>query len=315
MSIKNNKVKAVFQLLRNRSAPSESDPSSHIREARYSQCSKIKRKWPAVFDEVFLVHDDVLLDEKTAPPARWVSTFGPILAKGLHKALDVIEAAILGVDVLVIIAIAVPFIWAILVVGIRKWIRVASIRAEALLLITGLLSFLLVFRFNQAYSRWYDGRTLMGKLCGEVVQLHQKTGSWIRSEGGIEDASEIRSCITRYLISLMYCTKCMLRCEPLDSKEFVGVITASEVSDLQNSQLFPTSYIINIIRTAIFHAAVDKNLKSTMSNGREGSIESSLSLIDRHIADCVRIRCASFPITYTYVPCIAAVSYVDRTKS
>lgn len=75
----------------------------------------------------------------------------------------------------------------------------------------------------------------------------------------------------------------------------------SEIRDLQETAIFPPTYIINIIRTAIFHAAISKDQKQTMSNGREGSIDGSLSLISRNIADCIRIRTATFPITYTYI--------------
>lgn len=199
-------VKAAFDRLRSRKSSSiQADlPRSWAgqdRKYRFNSATPLKRKWPSVFDETMLVHDDTTTNQKRGePPAGWVRVFGMTTARAFYILLDMLEDSLINLDCVVILSVIVPFVWAMLVAGAYQYISVVPIKAEAMLLFTGLLGFLLVFRNNQAYSRWYEGRTLMGQLSGEIVLLHQKAGSWIREEGGIENAEEIRECVARYCV-------------------------------------------------------------------------------------------------------------------
>ncbi|CAM9468154.1 unnamed protein product, partial [Scytosiphon promiscuus] len=42
-----------------------------------------------------------------------------------------------------------------------------------------ILSFLIVFRTNQSYNRWWEARVLWGKMLGSCVDLAQQAATWI----------------------------------------------------------------------------------------------------------------------------------------
>ena len=73
-------------------------------------------------------------------------------------------------------------------------------------LFTGMLLFLLVFRNNQAYSRWVDGRRCWGYIIGDIILLNQLSNSWYQSYANSDGGEKLRECIARYSIGMPLCT-------------------------------------------------------------------------------------------------------------
>jgi hypothetical protein len=75
-----------------------------------------------------------------------------------------------------VISVNLLAVWSVVCAGLHEGIfgeaQSVPIKADVIFLFSGLLAFLLVFRNNQAYSRWYEGRTLWGNLTGEIIHMY-----------------------------------------------------------------------------------------------------------------------------------------------
>eukprot|EP00600_Ochromonadales_sp_CCMP1393_P007903 CAMPEP_0174968626 /NCGR_PEP_ID=MMETSP0004_2-20121128/8245_1 /TAXON_ID=420556 /ORGANISM="Ochromonas sp., Strain CCMP1393" /LENGTH=459 /DNA_ID=CAMNT_0016217893 /DNA_START=42 /DNA_END=1421 /DNA_ORIENTATION=+ len=221
---------------------------------------------------------------------------------------DLLENTLDSVSFYTIIALT---IWSLIIVGLHEAVfdcpSSMPVKAEAVLLFSSLLAFLLVFRNNQAYQRWQEGRSLWGDLMGEMIMLNQRAGAWVRPEAGIKYSSEIRQCVARYSITLLHGARTLLRNEPLDPDDLKGILSESEVDRLNHTEGYSPYQCLDIIRAALFHSAVrvadDSNPApaSTMSPAREGALESTLSAVTKIMTDCVRIRGSNFPFSYSLV--------------
>jgi hypothetical protein len=90
-----------------------------------------------------------------------------------------------------------PLVWAIFVL-IYNFNSTLSLSIVGMF--TGMLLFLLVFRNNQAYSRWVDGRRCWGHIIGDINLLNQLSNSWFQNFANCDGGEKLRECIARYSI-------------------------------------------------------------------------------------------------------------------
>ena len=88
--------------------------------------------------------------------------------------------------------------------------------------LTAILAFLIVFRTNQSYNRWWEGRILWGKMHSSCVELSQQAAVWI-------DDPRLARRIMNFAVAFAYTVKKVLRREPLRAEDLEGIVDPAEV--------------------------------------------------------------------------------------
>lgn len=65
-----------------------------------------------------------------------------------------------------------------------------------------MLLFLLVFRNQQAYTRWAEGRAFWGHLMGELITLNEMANSWFQDYANCDGGPELREAVARFSIGV-----------------------------------------------------------------------------------------------------------------
>lgn len=99
-----------------------------------------------------------------------------------------------------------------------------------------ILSFLLVFRVNGAYDRYWEGRKLWGALINSVRNLTRKIAIIIEVNSKQNQLEKEE--ILRLIVAFTVAMKLHLRSEPAD-KQLMMLMSSSRYVKLQNTNNFP----------------------------------------------------------------------------
>ncbi|CAM9166341.1 unnamed protein product [Ectocarpus sp. 12 AP-2014] len=146
-----------------------------------------------------------------------------------------------------------------------------------------ILSFLIVFRTNQSYNRWWEGRILWGKMHWSCVELTQQAAVWI-------DDTQLAQRIMNISITFAYVVKQILRREKLFVDEMEGVINAAEVELINNlPPLVMPYYCTEVMRQCIKKGLADSpQAFGTQAVAR--GIDVPVSHLSVQFADMERVR-------------------------
>eukprot|EP00752_Nemacystus_decipiens_P011975 g10615.t1 len=159
-------------------------------------------------------------------------------------------------------------------------LRLDSLAGRALQTI---LAFLIVFRTNQSYNRWWEGRILWGKMHWSCLELTQQAAAWI------EDAQLARR-IMNFSIAYAYAVKQILRRERLVAEDLDGIVDAGEVERMNNlSMPVVPYYCTDVIRQCIKKGLTD-NPQSFGVNAVARGIDIPVSQLSMQFADMARVR-------------------------
>lgn len=196
--------------------------------------------------------------------------------------------------------------WAIIVAIYSQTdnLGITKLKGDYVILLGALLGFLVAFRTNQGYMRYLEGRHMWGVYAFNCVALISQAIAGLDGVPGsspIEqnrDNYKIREDLKRYLIASAYGLKALLRDESVNSAELEGILTETEVEEINNSYMWPSSYCITKIR------------KSTWSTGRDLNkiMEKSTMNLEEAACRCYVIRNNQFPIAYAFI--LQATVYV-----
>eukprot|EP00566_Odontella_aurita_P015188 CAMPEP_0113598836 /NCGR_PEP_ID=MMETSP0015_2-20120614/41809_1 /TAXON_ID=2838 /ORGANISM="Odontella" /LENGTH=352 /DNA_ID=CAMNT_0000506899 /DNA_START=233 /DNA_END=1289 /DNA_ORIENTATION=- /assembly_acc=CAM_ASM_000160 len=176
--------------------------------------------------------------------------------------------------------------------------------------IGSLFTFSLVFRFNQCYRRWWQGRELWGGIVQQCLDFSEKVSLWIIDK----DYSDR---LNRLIIVFPYACKAQLRglslADPTESGASLvrrGLLTEAELRYLDKWPCWQPEFFLDFMRTIISHvflAEYDRGdvLMIPKSNKIHEKLFSPLEKcvydLGKSIGDCISIRSAGLPKSYDFV--------------
>jgi predicted membrane chloride channel (bestrophin family) len=109
------------------------------------------------------------------------------------------------------------------------------------------LFFLLVFRTNAAYDRWWDGRKHWGMLINRTRDFARQAVSYIGDDKHVEE-------LVRYTIAFAVTTKVHLRVErDVSSLVRMGVLSNEQVLEIQKAKHMP-NFVLEVLSESVASA-------------------------------------------------------------
>ncbi|CAN0060947.1 unnamed protein product [Pylaiella littoralis] len=146
-----------------------------------------------------------------------------------------------------------------------------------------IIAFLIVFRTNQSYNRWWEGRILWGKMHSSCVELTQQAATWI-------DDARLARRIMNFSIAYAYAVKQILRQELLVAEDLEGIVSAAEVEHI-NGLAMPVMpyYCTDVIRQCIKKGLTESPQTFGAQSVARG-MDIPVSQLSLQFADMSRVR-------------------------
>lgn len=118
-------------------------------------------------------------------------------------------------------------------------------------MIGSLFVFSLVFRFNQCYNRWWQGRMLWGEIIQNCLDFSRKTTLWVRDKAFADR-------LNRYIVVFPYAAKAQLRglsltdeSESGQSLVDRGFLTQDELEFLRENPCWEPEFFLDLMRATV----------------------------------------------------------------
>ncbi|CAM9726802.1 unnamed protein product [Chrysoparadoxa australica] len=158
---------------------------------------------------------------------------------------------------------------------------------EGLALFTGLLSFLLALRCNQAYERWNEGRRLWGTMTHQCICFTNQMNNWAANEA-------VRTRALRFTIAFPVAVKQTLRNQSMKKRELKEILYPGEVTKFNTYEGWMPLFAIYVMRRCISLS----NEAGTMSDAAVTSCDAVIRGLVEGMSDMIRIRNSPVPIVY-----------------
>jgi putative membrane protein len=132
-------------------------------------------------------------------------------------------------------------------------------------LVGGAVMFLVVFRTQYAFRKWWEGRVAFGRIVLSTRTVAQQVCAYVA-----DDACCNKIC--RYLVVAVVAARCHLRSERVDPRMLVGIIGEKEIAIVNkeaNMPCFATWVVRSTLAEAVnadkvlpFHVAMDNGIRS-----------------------------------------------------
>jgi len=220
--------------------------------------AQLQAKWHGqIREQTFLKHG---IHNIAYDPMRWSETL-----------LGIRGRAAISYPCWIIIAVA--FLVAILKESLPEVIEPMEMSGTIHSLVGGAVMFLVVFRTQYAFRKWWDGRKSFGRVVLYSRTLAQQVCAYMTDD-------VLCQRVVNYTIAAVVGARCSLRNEHVDSRMLLGVLKEEEIATL-NKQAHIPYYATWVIRSTIgravrkckvlpFHVAMDNSLKAM-----EGAIADS----------------------------------------
>ncbi|CAM9468370.1 unnamed protein product [Scytosiphon promiscuus] len=146
-----------------------------------------------------------------------------------------------------------------------------------------ILSFLIVFRTNQSYSRWWEGRVLWGKMHWSCVEVAQQAAVWIVNK-------KLARRITEMAIVYAYTVKQILRREHLFAEDLDGILDAAEVDQINELPFAMKPYYCTEVMRQCMKKGLTEDPQKFGQNAVARGIEIPVSRLSVQFADMARVR-------------------------
>ena len=151
----------------------------------------------------------------------------------------------------------------------------------------GCLFFLLVFRSNAAYERWWDGRKKWGMVINRTRDLARQAITYMGDDTHVD-------AMVRYTIAFAVTMKRHLRFErELGELLTKGVLTAEQISEIQTAKHMPLlvcERLTETIRSA--------KLKGLISDIEAMALDANVTDFEDELGGCERILKTKMPFAY-----------------
>ena len=147
------------------------------------------------------------------------------------------------------------------------------------------VAFLVVFRTQTAFRKWWDGRVAVSNLVLQTRTFAQQACAYVREDGVCDK-------MVRYAVAAVVATRCHLRNTRIDPEMLLGVLQPAEMEDLnkQKNMAFYTNWVI---RSCLAEAVTGSTPLPLVV-----ALDKSLKLMEQAMADAERLLT---PMPFTYV--------------
>jgi len=220
-------------------------------------------------EQAFLMHS---VHHVSYNPDRWTETL--LACRGRARAsfpcwIVIIEAFILAVIAEVNPELAEEFV----------------ISGQMHALVGGCVTFLIVFRTQYAFRKWWDGRTAFG----QIVQISRTLGQQITVY--VEDTA-LCDLMVRYVIAATVATRCHLRNTSIDQDMLAGVLTPAQVQQMNTYSNMP------LFATMVVRRGLSQAIKEGSVAPVQVSMENTLGRLETAIGEAERMLT---PMPFVYV--------------
>ncbi|KAL7534404.1 hypothetical protein ACHAXR_005852 [Thalassiosira sp. AJA248-18] len=208
-----------------------------------------------------------------------------------------VEIKLIGVNVLISVLLTAF----VLFVCPEPWQRGLRDSSLAVSVLGAFLSFALVFRTQSCYARWWEARTMWGKMTSACINLSGQARTWFGDEDLVDKF--LTQCVV-----FPYACKANLRGNQLtDSSEegprflHSGMLTDADLGVIIRHGK-PPFVCLEIMRRTMYEALAESNgcqLPSTMHNGAFLAMEQVLWELYMNFGACRKINSTRMPASYT----------------
>jgi putative membrane protein len=174
--------------------------------------------------------------------------------------------------------------------------------ASAAAILGGLLSFVLVFRTNVFYARWWEGRCLWGTLIFSCIHLSQQGCAWIANEN-------LRRRLVNLTIVFAWASKAQLRDDFLQNATEEGpslvkrgLLQQEELGIIAKTNGWQPYYCLDAIRHVIYEARqVEDGSRLAPDGSRAAGVmafEDSIKYMALAIGGSTRVKSTGLPASY-----------------
>ena len=150
------------------------------------------------------------------------------------------------------------------------------------------LFFLMVFRTNASYDRWWEGR----KKWGMIIN---RTRDFARQTCGFVDEHFLVDNMVRWTVAFAVCTKRHLRFER-ELDELEGKLAADEIERIQEAKHMPLYCLERL--TTYTRTALESPRNKLMSDITFAAMDANLTQFEDELGACERILKTPFPYAY-----------------
>jgi len=150
------------------------------------------------------------------------------------------------------------------------------------------LFFLLVFRTNAAYDRWWEGRKHWGMIINRTRDFARQAVSYIGDDIHVEK-------LVRYTVAFAVTTKVHLRTErDLSDLVSMEVLSNKQVLEIQNAKHMP-NFVLEVLSQTVASA----RQSGLLSEIGTLMVDSNLTQYEDDLGACERIMKTKMPFAYT----------------
>lgn len=153
-------------------------------------------------------------------------------------------------------------------------------------IIGGVLGFLLVFRTNTSYDRYWEGRKLWGEITNQTRNITVKTAALLH------DDLKHRDRIFELQKLFLYCIKEVVR-DGIDIKRAEGILKSEQIEVLKKSKI-PHILVISYI----FAEVADLRKQQILGDAEFIGFSSNIDILTAAAGGIERIRKTPIPISY-----------------
>ena len=175
----------------------------------------------------------------------------------------------------------------------REWLnQMFAAAAGAMAGIGTLLFFLITFRSNMSYSRWWEGRCLWGKQIMSSMNLTQQAGIWMKHHPLQAER------LVRHIVIFAYSCMHTLRDRKLEKGEIDDILPQDEFARINEIQTWRPYYSLEVMRTCIAVGMTDTPLTPATINAAR-AMEDEVTSLAGCIGGCLRVKHSPVPPSQT----------------
>jgi len=170
-----------------------------------------------------------------------------------------------------------------------EWLEWMSESYGTVRIIGGFLTFVLVFRTNVCYSRWWEGRCSWGRICQGSLDMASVSSCWY--------PADLADRMATFIIVLAHCAKAACRGNTLQSQDESGadlvrrgLLEQDELDDMVRQQGWQVQYCLTVMYS------IEREAK--MRGHDTPGMERRIQMLSAAFGDAVRVRATGLPYTY-----------------
>jgi hypothetical protein len=238
---------------------STSTASSSGRPEITAHATKSSTSWNASTRSKKILKESNLADDET-----------PSSSTGYHQFKYLFYTMLSGISYYYVMTLIAILGWSILCAYGMEWARqnvdehpeyqrwITWCEETDIRMIGNLFVFSLVFRFNQCYNRWWQGRMLWGEIIQNCLDFSRKATLWILDQSYADR-------LNRYIIAFPYAAKAQLRglslTDETESGSMLvarGYLTQEELDFLADNPCWEPEFILDLMRAVVAKTIIEQ---------------------------------------------------------